>query len=121
MNGPTNRKERLEYTRAHRKAFRMVERELLGYNTIRGLFHDMDKQILFHFFPVDKVKKWHKAHARHHIPSAKTESDFIQMVIDWECCQYTHSGETYTAREYMEKFEPGMRSKLEPIMDRLGL
>lgn len=30
--------DRIKYTLAHRKAFRRVEKELLGYNTLRSLF-----------------------------------------------------------------------------------
>lgn len=41
-------KQRIEYTNAHRKAFRKIEKQLLGYNTIRSLFHDLDKSLLLY-------------------------------------------------------------------------
>ena len=31
-------KDRIKYTINHRKAFRIVEKQLLGYNTIRSIF-----------------------------------------------------------------------------------
>ena len=40
-------KDKLQYTLNHRKAFRKVERLLLGKNTIRSLFHDLDKVFLY--------------------------------------------------------------------------
>lgn len=35
--------DRIKYTMKHRKAFRAVEKQLLGHNTIRGYLHDLDK------------------------------------------------------------------------------
>lgn len=31
-------KEKIKYTMAHRKAFRKIEKEILGYNTFRSFF-----------------------------------------------------------------------------------
>lgn len=39
--------DRIKYTMKHRKAFRAVEKQLLGHNTIRGYLHDMDKVFLY--------------------------------------------------------------------------
>ena len=36
----TKNKEKIEYSKQHRIAFRKVEKELLGKNTIRSVFHD---------------------------------------------------------------------------------
>lgn len=33
--------DRIKYTMKHRKAFRAVEKQLLGHNTIRGYLHDL--------------------------------------------------------------------------------
>ena len=43
-------RDKIRYTLAHRKAFRKVEKELLGHNTIRGWLHDLDK--IFHLPPM---------------------------------------------------------------------
>lgn len=40
-------KAKIAYTIKHRKAFRRVEKELLGHNTLRGILHDLDKVFLY--------------------------------------------------------------------------
>lgn len=47
-------KEKIKYTMAHRKAFRKIEKEILGYNTFRSLFHDLDKVFLYIFLIIKK-------------------------------------------------------------------
>ena len=47
-------KDRIKYTSDHRKAFRKIEKQLLGYNTFRSLFHDLDKMFLYMFFDYKK-------------------------------------------------------------------
>ena len=42
--------DRIKYTMKHRKAFRAVEKQLLGHNTIRGYLHDLDKVFLYMVF-----------------------------------------------------------------------
>ena len=44
-------------------------------------------------FDYKSVQNWHRNHSRHHSVKAKTHSDFVQMVVDWECARsvsYTH-------------------------------
>ena len=43
-------KDKIIYTVKHRKAFRRVEKELLGHNTLRGILHDLDKVFLYMIF-----------------------------------------------------------------------
>ena len=46
-NGVLKRKfESIKYTIDHRKAFIKLEKKLLGYNTLRGYLHDLDKVFL---------------------------------------------------------------------------
>ena len=64
-----HRKENLNainYTKAHRKSYKNVEKQLLGHNTWRSLVHDLDKVILYNFLPFEKVKNFHRKTARHH-------------------------------------------------------
>lgn len=49
VNKNMKNKEKMKYTIAHRKAFRTVEKQLLGHNTFRSLFHDFDKMLLYPF------------------------------------------------------------------------
>lgn len=73
-------KDRITYTLKHRKAFRQVEKQLLGHNTIRSLFHDLDKVILYNFFDYKAVHNFHRKHTRHHELKAHTHNDYVQMV-----------------------------------------
>ena len=79
----------IKYTLAHRKAFLKVEKSLIGKNTLRGYIHDLDKVFLKMLFDKKTVQKIHRNYSRHHNKKAHTKSDYIQMVIDWECARYT--------------------------------
>ena len=114
-------KYKLRYTLLHRKAFRIVEKQLLGRNTFRSLFHDLDKVFLYPFFNYKTVHNFHNKHARHHELKAHTHSDFVQMVIDWECARYTKPDKPLNARETLYKFYPHLENKILPILNELGL
>lgn len=112
--------DRIKYTLAHRKSFREVEKRLLGHNTLRSLFHDLDKVFLYLFFDYKKVHNFHRKHTRHH-NKAKTNTDFIQMVIDWECARYTKPDKPLNARDTLYTFYPELEDKILPILNKLGL
>ena len=114
-------KERILYTLNHRKAFRIVEKQLLGHNTFRSLFHDLDKVILYRFMTYKNVHNIHNKYARHHELKAKTQKDYIQMVIDWECARITKPDKPLNARQTLFKFYPQLQSKVLPILEELGL
>lgn len=114
-------KEKMKYTIAHRKAFRTVEKQLLGHNTFRSLFHDFDKMLLYPFFDKEKISKWHRNYSRHHEKHAKTNTDIVQMVIDWECARYTQPDKPLNARQTLEKFYPHLTEKVLPIIEQLNL
>lgn len=57
----------------------------------------------------------------HHNVKAKTHSDFIQMVIDWECARYTKPDKPLNARETLAKFYPELTDKVLPVIEELGL
>lgn len=113
--------DRIKYTLAHRKAFRKVEKELLGYNIFRSLFHDLDKVFLYPLFEYKKVHNFHGSHTRHHSIKARTDADFTQMVIDWECARYTKPDKPLNARDTLYAFYPELENKVLPILTRLGL
>lgn len=113
--------ERIKYTLKHRKAFRKLEKKLLGYNTFRSLFHDLDKVILYIIFDYKKVHDFHRAYSRHHELRAKTHNDYIQMVIDWECARYTKPDKPLNARETLYKFYPELESKVLPVLKEFNL
>ena len=114
-------KDRITYTLKHRKAFRQVEKQLLGHNTIRSLFHDLDKVILYNFFDYKAVHNFHRKHTRHHELKAHTHNDYVQMVIDWECARFTKPDKPLNARETLDKYYPKLKEKVLPIIEELGL
>lgn len=114
-------KERVRYSLNHRKAFRRVEKQLLGHNTFRSLFHDLDKVILYNFFDYKSVHNFHRNHMRHHSVKARTKKDFQQMVIDWECARFTKPDKPLNARETLYKFYPEIEDKILPILEEFGL
>lgn len=113
-------KDKILYVKRHRKAFRVIEKQLLGHSTFRSLFHDLDKIILLHFLNKEKVSALHRKHSHHH-EKAKTKNDYIQMVIDWECARYTKPDKPLNARDTLYKFYPHLVEKIEPILIEMGL
>lgn len=114
-------KAKIQYTLAHRKVFRKVEKELLGKNTISGLLHDLDKVILCCFLPYPTVKHLHLNIARHHFYETDSVKDFKQMIIDWECARYTKPDKPLNARETLYAYYPQLVDKIEPILKELNL
>lgn len=114
-------KERVRYSLNHRKAFRSVEKQLIGHNTFRSLFHDLDKVILYNFFDYKDVHNFHRNHMKHHSIKAKTRNDFIQMVIDWECARFTKPDKPLNARDTLYKFYPTLEGEILSILEELNL
>lgn len=115
-------REKYEYTIEHRKAFRTVEKELLGKNTIRGYFHDIEKLFLFPFLSDKTIQTFHRKRSRHHDNGKpKSEKDYIQMVIDWECARITKPDKPLNAYETMLKWYPHLKPQLIPIFKKLKL
>lgn len=113
--------DKIQYTLKHRRSFRRIEKELLGHNTFRSLFHDLDKIFLYMFFDYQTVHKWHREHAKHHSIKAATKKDFQQMVIDWECARYTKPDKPLNARETLYTYYPQLEDKVLPILEEFNL
>lgn len=113
----------IRYTQEHRKAYRKVEKELLGHNTWRSLVHDFDKVILYNVWPHSRVKNFHRNTARHHIESKwkKTRADYIDMIIDWECARYTKPDKPLNAYDTLYKFYPQLEDKILPLLRKFNL
>ena len=116
-----NQRYKIRYSLEHRKAFLVLEKKLLGKNTIRGYLHDVDKIILYHFLPTEFVHTCHQWWAKHHQRRAKTHDDFVQMVIDWECARFTKPDKPLNAYDTLYKFYPHMEDKILPILKELNL
>ena len=112
----------IRYTQEHRKAYRKVEKELLGHNTWRSLVHDLDKVILYNFLEHGKVKKFHRSTARHQENKVKkTRADYIDMIIDWECARYTKPDKPLNAYDTLYKFYPHLEKEILPILKEFNL
>lgn len=115
---------KLKYTLKHKVAFLKIEKKLLGRNTLRGIFHDMDKVFMYIFTnksPLE-VQKIHRSKSRHHVNNlSKTKADYIQMVIDWECARYTKPDKPLNAYHSLYKFYPELEGKILPILKELNL
>ena len=113
----------IKYTKEHRKAFKKIEKEILGHNTIRSIVHDLDKVILYNVWPHKKVKNFHRTTARHHIESRvkKNRADYIEMIIDWECARYTKPDKPLNAYDTLYKWYPELENEVLPLLKEFNL
>lgn len=114
-------KANIKYTLDHRKAFRQMEKHLLGHNTVRGYLHDLDKVFLYVILDVRTAHNFHRNHAKHHSLKAKTHADYVQMVIDLECARFTKPDKPLNARETLDAYYPELKDKVLPVIEELGL
>ena len=112
----------IKYTEEHRKAFKRIEKELLGHNTWRCLVHDLDKLILYNIWPHKKVKEFHRKTARHHDNKIKkNKNDYIEMIIDWECARFTKPDKPLNAYDTLYKFYPNLEKEILPLLKKYDL
>ena len=113
----------IRYTREHRKAFKKVEKELLGYNTWRSIIHDLDKVILYNVWPHKKVKEFHRKTARHHVENniKKDRNDYIEMVIDWECARISKPDKSLNAYDTLYNIYPNLEKEILPILKEFNI
>jgi len=113
----------IKYTLEHRKAFKKVEKELLGRNTWRSIVHDIDKVILYNFWEHKKVKEFHRKTARHHVENdiKKTKADYIEMVIDWECARLSKPDKPLNAYDTLYNIYPDLEDKILPILKEFNI
>ena len=115
--------EAIKYTLEHRKAFKKIEKELLGHNTWRSLVHDIDKVILYNILSHKKVKEFHRKTARHHVENniKKNRKDYIEMIIDWECARYTKPDKPLNAYDTLYKWYPNLEKEILPILEEFNI
>ena len=112
----------IKYTEEHRKAFKRIEKKILGHNTWRCLVHDLDKLILYNIWPHKKVKEFHRKTARHHDNNIKkNKNDYIEMIIDWECARYTKPDKPLNAYDTLYKFYPNLETEILPLLKKYDL
>lgn len=94
------------YFWAHWMSFQMTAINLRVWK-FKYLFHDWYKPWLKMFgMPYEKIQKYHRYHSNHHIEyldyHEPTAVDWNELIIDWECSQYTKEACPRNAREEME-------------------
>ena len=114
----------------HWKAFQYVALDL-GVWRFKYVFHDWYKPWLRLVMPYEKVQKFHRHHAKHHLEWAIDHHwdgvDWVGMIVDWECSRYTKTKSQLNARETMERQidklggETPLRNFMEPLLNKLGL
>lgn len=113
--------KKIIYTLKHKIAFLKVERQLLGRNTLRGFLHDIDKVFLYLVLNAEYVSKIHRKYARHHEKKARTEKDFTEMVIDWECGRFTKKDKPLNAYMFLMIYKPHLIGKVLPLLKRFKI
>lgn len=93
-----------QYWFAHWCAFNMTAMNM-GVWKFHHLFHDIEKPWLGIFLAYGKVHKRHISKSKHHIEYYRLhgECNWTDLVIDWECSQFTKEKGKLTAREFLEK------------------
>jgi hypothetical protein len=103
--------QNISYTLKHKVAFLKVEKKLTGKISLKGLLHDLDKIWLYIRYSDDKyIQKRHRENSSHHIEYKKGKLDYVQMIIDFECCHMTKKDKPMRAHEtiyilYFEYYE----------------
>ena len=103
-----NKQERSSwrYFWAHWCAFQMVA-VTLGVWKPKHLFHDWYKPWLKMFgVPYEDIQKFHRMNSSHHLEYLEYKNpvklDWVSLVVDWECSQYTKNACKNNARAEME-------------------
>lgn len=99
----------------------MVEKQLYGKVSIRGWLHDLDKVFLYIFLGKNKTSELHRKYARHHKFRARTEKDFREMIVDWECARITKPDKPLNAYDTLYTYYPELEGKILPILKELKI
>lgn len=124
------------YFWAHWMAFQMTAINLRVWK-FKYLFHDWYKPWLKMFgVSYKKIQKFHKTQSNHHLEhldicSNPHKFDWEELIIDWECSQYTKEACPRNAREEMEFYLSNnledryikycLDKFMRPKLDQLGL
>ena len=113
--------QKLKYTLKHKIAFLKVEKQITGHISYKGIVHDLDKVFMFLFCPwltTKEIQKIHRQNQKHHIEnvSQKTEKDYLEAIIDWECARYTKPDKPLNAYETLMRFYPAYKEVYLPLI-----
>ena len=93
-----------QYWFAHWCAFNMTAMNL-GVWKFHHLFHDFEKPWLSIFIKYDVLHKYHITHSKHHLEHYRltNECNWLDLVIDWECSQFTKKKGKLNSRDFLNK------------------
>ncbi len=121
-----------KYWYYHWKAFNLVAIFFHAWKP-KYLFHDFEKPWLRLFLPYEKVQKFHRDHASHHVMYKGDNHDWEAMVIDWECSRFTKNAAQLNAVDTLDveinKLAPGadkyqqlwLLNGIAPVLEKFGL
>lgn len=93
------------YWFAHWCSFQMVALNLKQWK-FKYLFHDWYKPWMKLFCKYQTVQLFHNKYSNHHLLHyiiTGNDADWEQMIIDWECSQYTKQQSPLNARQETER------------------
>lgn len=106
----------------------------LGVWKWKYLFHDIEKPFLRLIWEYKKVQQFHRKRNSHHLEYGLEHGwdkiDWMALIIDWECCQYSKQEAQLDARETLEfevcrdkwkKYEREIRKWIEPLLSAYDL
>ena len=108
----------------------------LGVWKFKHLFHDWYKPWLKMFgVPYENIQKFHRMNSNHHLEYLEHKDpsslDWISLIVDWECSQYTKEACHRNAREEMEHWISNnindlytiycLNQYMRPLLDKYNL
>lgn len=107
-----NYKKNLKHTIDHKIYFAIIEKELLGKNSIDSVTHDLDKLVLYCLgFPKPFVTRFHRSISAHHVESGKKNNlrsmlcDNIASSPDFKPEKKQNLREYYASNKELQKIE----------------
>ena len=108
----------IPYTWRHYKA--VIALQYLYIGKVKYKFHDLDKILLFIFFPwigPDKINKLHRGWSKHH----KFKGCPEETMFDWESARYTKPDKPLNAVDTCKKYYPDWWETMEPYFIKYSL
>ena len=125
MNIITNIKKsykHIPYSWKHYLIVMKLEKKYIGY--YKYPFHDLDKIVMYIFFPflgTKVIQKIHTRFAKHHLRKYKKHMNFDEAILDWESARFTKPDKPMDAWETYQKLFTDFSDDLLPIFEKFNL
>ena len=108
------------YTLKHKGAFLKTERQIRKKNTFSGYLHDVDKIFLYLalWIELKTIQRIHQSYSKHHLNNKlkKTNKDYINTLIDWECARFTKPDKPLNAYQTLMTLYPNYIDIFLPLI-----